>query len=350
MRQRFLLTAILAASLAMALPATASAEQIVKQYERQDAVPRTIEEGGVIYELASTKATSAEPASDAQTKSYSTTQRASVAAADYNGNPADYLPASISASDDGYAGQVSLSGTSVETRYTVESQTLTRRETYRDLTKAEVDAIPATRDYTVAIGDYPGATGPVPFERTALDVQPSKVSPGLYYAQAYYRGVEQTATIDGYEIEGSYTGILSKATENARELIEAVYSSVDAAESAGQVETPKVAPGTASQPQAGLGAASSAQVGSETETMESQNPASFAGAALAGLAVAVAGGLGAYLLFNRRMGDSGVGETPKFTPEGSGREAAEHEAQIGHSGAPSSRPKESPADTARRGL
>lgn len=350
MRQKALLAAALAATLALAAPATAFADQIVKRFSPQESIPTTIVEDGVSYELATTMTARIEPEGTEQTKECSATRSISVAAADYNGDPASYLPATVSASEDGFAGEISLVGTDVKTLYSVESQTITRRETFRDLTQAEVDAIPDTKEYTAPVADRPGATGPVTFERVVLDVKPSQVSPGLFFVQAFYQGVGQTATVEGYEIHGSYSGELSKAAaaDDVQEVVEAVYAAVGSGEDTGQEQAPKKTDAAANETRPAQEAPSASRVRAESEAEGRPNPAYFAGAALAGLAVAAAGGFGAFLLFSRRSGGNGESETLQAASEGFDRKAAISDVQIVIDEAPGSKPAAGPADPPRR--
>lgn len=294
----------MAASLVLSAPGTALADQLVKRYDTQEAVPTSVEEGGVSYDLASTKTVEVGPETETQTRSFSTTRTVAVSAADYNGDPESYLPRTVGGSEDGYTGQATLSETNVETRYSIESQTITKRETYRDLTQEEVDAIPQSREYTVSVADYPGATGSVAFERVALDVQPSRVSEGRYYAQAIYQGTEQVANVEGYEIAGSYSGTLSKTVEvsPAREIVEAAYEPVEDPVEDGAREAGERAEGA----MASVDEAPTTDAGTETEGSDisedapSLNPALVLGAALLTAALAVAGGTVVFLVLSRK--------------------------------------------------
>ena len=207
----------LAVALALACassPGVAYAEQLVRTYAAGEAVPNELELNGEEYSLVSW-----EPGGglDAATRSFERTSRKTLSAGDYDGNPAAYFDAAMPIDEEGFSGSIPLVSAKAEV-----SQSHPERNDYEEtvefsyITKAELDALPATRKATVA-----GQS----FTLSRLDVKADRVpsDPGteIYSGSAVYGIHEGFDVADEYRLTATYAGELSRPASSGT--VVAVY-------------------------------------------------------------------------------------------------------------------------------
>lgn len=198
--------AALAVALAIACaasPGAAYAEQLVRTYAAGEAVPSELELNGEEYSLVSW-----EPGGgwDAATRAFERTSRTTLSAGDYDGDPVSHFDAAMTIDEDGFSGSIPLVSAKAEV-----SQSHPERNDYEEtvefsyITKSELDALPATRNATVA-----GQS----FTLSKLDVKADRVpsDPGteIYSGSAVYGIHEGFDVADEYRLTATYAGELSR--------------------------------------------------------------------------------------------------------------------------------------------
>lgn len=209
--------AALAVALAIACaapPGAAYADQLVRTYSAGEAVPSELELNGEEYALVSW-----EPGGglDAATRSFERTSRKTLSAGDYGGSPAAYFDAAMPIDEEGFSGSIPLVSAKAEV-----SQSHPERNDYEEtvefsyITKAELDALPATRNATVA-----GQS----LTLSRLDVKADRVpsDPGteIYSGSAVYGIHEGFDVADEYRLTATYAGELSRQASSGT--VVAVY-------------------------------------------------------------------------------------------------------------------------------
>lgn len=212
--------AALAVALALACaapPGTAHAEQLVRTYAEGEAVPGGLVLDGEAYELSGW-----EPGGGlgAATRTFERTAYKTLPAADYGGDPAACFDAEMAVEEEGFSGAIALVGARAEV-----SSSHPERSDYEEavefsyITKAELDALPATRRATVAGREL---------ELGKLDVQylrvPSDPGTEIYSGRAVYGIHEQRDVPDEYKLTATYAGELSRGAMPAT--VVAVYEPV----------------------------------------------------------------------------------------------------------------------------
>lgn len=176
-------------------------------------VPGDVEVGGRSYSLDGISEPYVDEEYEAEPEARSASRTVTVAAAEYAGFPEAHLPASIDAGEEfgDCEGELALDSASARELYAPVEAQVDRLEVYEGLQTNDVDReIPMSRTFEVSAGGYPGETAEavlyasdIEFEATAYD---AAGLPTEYRATVNYRGVEEVASVVGYEVAGSYSG------------------------------------------------------------------------------------------------------------------------------------------------
>ncbi|MBQ9041399.1 MAG: hypothetical protein IJ111_01125 [Eggerthellaceae bacterium] len=197
-----------------ASPGAAYADQLVRTYAAGEAVPSELELNGEEYALVSWEPGGGQ---DAAARSFERTSRMTLSAGDYDGDPAAHFDATMAINEEGFSGSIPLVNAKAEV-----SQSHPERNDYEEtvvfsyITKAELDALPATRNATVA-----GRS----FTLSKLDVKADRVpsDPGIeiYSGSAVYGIHEGFDVADEYRLTATYAGELSRPASSGT--VVAVY-------------------------------------------------------------------------------------------------------------------------------
>lgn len=203
--------AALALAIALACaapPGAAHADQLVRTYSAGEAVPSELELNGEDYALVSW-----EPGAglDTATRSFERTSSKTLPAADYGGEPASHFDGAMAIDEEGFAGAIPLVSARAEV-----SRSHPERSDYEEavefsyITKAELEALPATRRVTVAGREL---------TLSKLDVKADRVpsDPGIeIYSGAAVYGIHEGFDVpDEYRLTATYAGELSRGPSPA---------------------------------------------------------------------------------------------------------------------------------------